>query len=117
MVNITKNELKEILDDNGLDTNPEQREGIIDDILKRLYPLKTVPCKYCGKPTETKATCLCDNCWEIDGRILQFLKADKGKLYMLELLYIYALKNFDITSMYTVHIRRAKEEMEKIINE
>ena len=32
--------------------------------------LKVVPCKYCGKPTISLGTKLCDKCWELDHRII-----------------------------------------------
>lgn len=28
-----------------------------------------VPCKFCGKPTRSTATKLCDGCWELKTRI------------------------------------------------
>jgi len=36
-------------------------------------------CKYCGKDTMNDGTKLCNNCWEVDNRIDDFVKTEEGK--------------------------------------
>jgi hypothetical protein len=40
---------------------------------------QTVPCTYCGDPTDMTATKLCDQCWEVERRLPRFLKAGGAK--------------------------------------
>ena len=38
----------------------------------------TVPCKFCRKPTKMEGTMMCDNCWEVDKRIDEFVESWEG---------------------------------------
>ena len=39
---------------------------------------KTVPCLTCGKPTVYTATKRCHNCWEVEGRLADYIKSPGG---------------------------------------
>lgn len=40
----------------------------------------TVPCQFCGRPTPMTGTKMCDNCWEVDRRIDDFVTSRPGLL-------------------------------------
>lgn len=42
----------------------------------------TVPCQYCGKPTTATASKKCVNCYEVVGRLSQFLGAENGRAFV-----------------------------------
>lgn len=39
---------------------------------------KIVPCEICSKPTTFVGTKRCDNCWEVEHRLTEYLKNPKG---------------------------------------
>lgn len=40
---------------------------------------ETIPCKICEKPTPMLGTKLCNNCWEVERRLDDYLKTPKGR--------------------------------------
>lgn len=40
---------------------------------------ETVPCKTCGTPTPMLGTKLCDNCFEVEGRLKRYLESARGR--------------------------------------
>ena len=45
---------------------------------------ETVPCKFCGEPTIYTATKLCNNCWEFEHRIDQFISNENGLNFVIQ---------------------------------
>ena len=45
---------------------------------------ETVPCKFCGEPTIYTATKLCNNCWEFEHRIDQFISNKNGLNFVIQ---------------------------------
>ena len=41
-----------------------------------------VPCKTCGKPTPSTGTVLCNNCWEVERRIEEYLESENGRRFI-----------------------------------
>lgn len=41
-----------------------------------------VPCRFCGTPTSMLATRLCNNCWEVEHRLDQFLESEKAREFI-----------------------------------
>lgn len=48
--------------------------------------IETVPCKTCGTPTPYLGTRLCDNCFEVERRLEDYLKSQKGQEFVDSLL-------------------------------
>jgi len=44
------------------------------------------PCKTCEKPTHMRGTKLCNNCWEVEGRLEEYIKSKNGRDILLALL-------------------------------
>lgn len=45
---------------------------------------KTVPCKWCGKPTPMLGTRMCDRCWELEHRIVMDIELAKKMIFFLD---------------------------------
>ena len=45
-----------------------------------------VPCEICGTPTLMTGTKRCNNCWEVEHRIGDYIKNEKGRQFILDLL-------------------------------
>ena len=45
---------------------------------------ETVPCKFCGTLTIYTATKLCNNCWEFEHRIDQFISNENGLNFVIQ---------------------------------
>ena len=43
-------------------------------------------CKFCETQTTYTATKLCNNCWEVEKRLPLFLKSEKARCLVIELL-------------------------------
>ena len=50
--------------------------------MKSDVTIKTVPCKRCGKPTSYLGTKLCNGCWEVESRLDDYLRSEKGRQYV-----------------------------------
>lgn len=48
--------------------------------------MKWVPCDVCGDPTLATATKRCDGCWEVEHRLRDFLKSQRGQVVVAEAL-------------------------------
>lgn len=46
----------------------------------------TVPCDVCGTPTTFLGTRRCNNCWEVESRLAQYLKSPAGQTYARNLM-------------------------------
>lgn len=47
-----------------------------------MIEIETVPCKTCGTPTQYLGTKLCDNCFEVERRLEDYLKSQKGQEFV-----------------------------------
>lgn len=52
----------------------------------------TVPCALCGEPTDFTGTKRCNNCWEVERRLDDFLKSANGRRLLLQ-----KLNTIDVT--------------------
>ena len=43
-----------------------------------MIPCETVPCETCGTPTPFTGTRRCNNCWEVERRMPDYMKSPKG---------------------------------------
>ena len=43
-----------------------------------MIPSETVPCETCGTPTPFTGTRRCNNCWEVERRLPDYMKSPKG---------------------------------------
>jgi hypothetical protein len=43
-----------------------------------VIPSETVPCETCGTPTRFTGTRRCNNCWEVERRLPDYMKSPKG---------------------------------------
>ena len=41
--------------------------------------MTTIPCEICGKATSFTGTKRCNNCWEVEGRLPDYLQSTKGR--------------------------------------
>lgn len=46
----------------------------------------TVPCETCGQPTIYKGTKRCANCWEVECRLVHYLRSEGGREHVRRLL-------------------------------
>jgi len=42
---------------------------------------ETVPCETCGKPTPYRGTKRCNNCWEVERRLPDYVKSSRGRAF------------------------------------
>lgn len=42
----------------------------------------TVPCETCGTPTPMLGTKRCTNCWEVEKRLLEYLRSINGRKFV-----------------------------------
>lgn len=49
-------------------------------------PEPTVPCTYCGEPTNMLGTKLCHWCYEVTTRLARFIAKPAGRKYVMEVL-------------------------------
>lgn len=52
--------------------------------------MKTVPCIYCGTPTPMVGTKLCDECYEVDCRLVRFLASEAARARVIALVESYS---------------------------
>lgn len=67
------------------------KDGIlVKDISIRDIPIlrliDEIPCEICGTPTLMHGTRRCTNCWEVEHRIGKYIKSDKGRQVIIDLL-------------------------------
>jgi hypothetical protein len=43
---------------------------------------ETIPCVTCGMPTPFTGTKRCNNCWEVESRLNQYLRSPKGETFV-----------------------------------
>jgi hypothetical protein len=43
-----------------------------------MIPSETVPCETCGTPTPFVGTKRCNNCWEVERRLPDYMRSSKG---------------------------------------
>ncbi|MCK5012871.1 MAG: hypothetical protein KAS66_03545 [Candidatus Omnitrophica bacterium] len=53
-------------------------------MIKNIPDDETVPCKFCGETTIYTATELCNNCWEFEHRIDQFISNENGLNFVVK---------------------------------
>jgi len=65
---------------------PERRHGHIKEIV--MFVLDTNPeaisCKTCGRITQYLGDRLCTNCWEVESRLAEYAKSERGRQKLLE---------------------------------
>lgn len=45
-----------------------------------------IECKFCGTMTDMLGTKMCNNCYEVEGRLSKFLRSEAGREYAAKLL-------------------------------
>lgn len=53
----------------------------------------TIPCEICKAPTQMKGTKRCNNCWEVERRLDEYLRHPAGRANALRILAGEALKD------------------------
>jgi len=48
--------------------------------------METIPCEVCGTPTPVRGTKRCHNCWEVEGRLADYMKSPGGQDFVRGLL-------------------------------
>lgn len=59
-----------------------------------IHEEKTVPCSVCSQATPFTGTKLCNNCWEVKGRIEKFISNDNGLLFIIRKVKEAKIKNW-----------------------